>query len=172
MTREEMIARSRRAWAERTVREQGLLLAGVAIAAACAVWFFAVSPVLDWRASAKREYAAAVAEHAEMGAGLARWRDLSATQEDGSGGGSDAGVDQPLRTLVARAAREGGIPVTRVLPDEQGRLNVWVDPVAAPSLMGWLDALSRDEGVRASRISLDRGEAGTVRAQILLARGA
>lgn len=172
MTRGELIGHARRAWAERTVREQTLLLAGCALALACVVWVFAVSPVLGWRSEAKRDYAASVAEHAEMGAGLARWRTLSERESVGGGAGEAAGEDTALRTLVARAAREGGIPVTRVLPDEQGRLNVWVDPVAASELMGWLDGLSRSQGVRASRISLDRGEAGTVRAQLLLARGA
>lgn len=172
MTRDEMIGQVRRAWAERTAREQSLLMAGSALALVLAAWVFALSPVLSWRAEAKREYAASVAEHAEMGAGLARWRALSEREAADGGGGEAAGEDQALRTLVARAAREGGIPVTRVLPDEQGRLNVWIDPAPAPDLMAWLDDLSRTEGVRASRISLDRGEAGTVRAQLLLARGA
>lgn len=151
------------AWAARTVREQALLLAAAALLAMAVLWFGIAQPVLGYRASAQARYADAVGEYLDVHDGVARYRRLA-------GGTQTAAPEGPtLRTLAARSAAQASITLSRVLPDEAGRLNLWIDSVDPAELMTWLETLAAEHGVRAVRVSLDRLGPRTVRAQVLLA---
>jgi type II secretory pathway component PulM len=77
-----------------------------------------------------------------------------------------------VRSVVAGSANRAGIVLARVLPDESGQLNVWIEGVDGARLMGWLETLSREHGVITVRAGIEQtGTRGEVRAQLLLARG-
>lgn len=155
---------ARAAWTERTAREQALLaLAGLLIAVTL-IWFAALKPALDHRADARAEFTAAAEAYRAMDAGLREYRARAAALDAAPG---DA---RPLRTVAGVYARERDLAITRVLPDETGRLNVWLDNVTDQALFDWLADLEREEAVVARRVTLDREGDGVVRAQVLLAR--
>jgi len=160
-----ILAPARAAWSERTAREQALLAGLAVLVAALGLWFFALQPALAARADARAEFERAVSDHRAFSTELARYRVLAASLED------RAETRRPLRTLAGEYARRRDLAITRVLPDETGRLNVWVDNVTDAALFGWLADLAENEGIVAERASLDREGDGVVRAQVLLARG-
>ncbi len=153
-------------WQRLSVREQGLLMLAGAIVLACLIWFAAFQPALAWRDNARAAYAGAAGDYRDIRAGIARLNTASA---------SDAAVTgerEPVRSVVAGSANRAGIVLARVLPDESGQLNVWIEGVDGARLMGWLETLSREHGVVTVRAGIEQtGTRGEVRAQLLLARG-
>jgi len=166
MTFSTLLSPLRAAWNERTAREQALLAGLALLVVALATWFFALAPAMGARADARAEFERAVRDHRTFAGELARYRVLAESLED------RAETGRPLRTLAGEYARRSELAITRVLPDETGRLNVWVENVSDAALFGWLADLAEDEGITAERVTVDREGDGIVRAQVLLARGA
>lgn len=153
-------------WQRLSVREQGLVMLAVALVSACLIWFAAVQPVLAWRESARAAYVTAAEEYRQIADGLARLDGLATADPD------SGQAREPVRSVVAGSASRAGIVLSRVLPDESGRLNIWIDGVDGPRLMGWLETLSRDHGVSVVRAGIEQtGTGSEVRAQLLLGRG-
>lgn len=155
----------RAVWAERTAREQALLAGLAAVLLVLAAWFLALGPAMSVRAEARAGFADAVEDHRRFAADLARYRALAADAE------TRAEAGRPLRTLAGEYARNHELAISRVLPDEDGRLNVWVENVSEAALFSWLADLASEEGVTAARVTIDREGDGVVRAQVLLERG-
>lgn len=152
-----------KAFQARTVREQ-VLLAGLGlIVLLMAIWFGLLAPAIDWRSDATRRYVSAVEGYETILDQTARYRALAASAAP------DA-EREPLRTLADRSAREKGLSISRVQPLEDGRLGVWIEDAEADALMRWLGDLSREHGVSAERVSLDRSGDNRVRAQLTLMR--
>ncbi len=168
MTREELLAQPRRLWIERTPREQGLIAAAAVLLAGLIVWQGVLAPAAAYRDAERARYEAAVEAHRELVSGIVLHRRLAARAEDGGG----TAPSRPLRTVVGRSAEDSGLAITRVRPDETGRLTVWMDNVRGDRLVEWLAELAREENIAVSRLTLDAEGDGRVRAQILLARGA
>lgn len=153
-------------WQRFTVREQALLLVGGLLALMCAGWFGLVQPTLDWRERARLAYVGAAGDYQIITDGVARLTALNSAEANAP----DA--REPVRSVVAGSASRAGIVLSRVLPDEAGRLNVWIDATDGGQLMGWLETLSGDHGITIVRAGIERtGEGSNVRAQLLLARG-
>jgi general secretion pathway protein M len=150
-------------WQRFTVREQALLLVGALLALMCAVWLGLVQPALDWRERARLAYVGAAGDYRIIADGVAR---LSALNS------AEAGVSderEPVRSVVAGSASRAGIVLSRVLPDDAGRLNVWIDGVDAARLMVWLETLSQEHGVTVLRAGIEQaGRGSELRAQLLL----
>lgn len=163
MTWTERLAPVRAYWVERTSREQIMLASLAALLVLVIAWFLILAPAKAWRAEAERDFVRQAESYERVVVGLARYRDLSA------GAAADANARAPLRTIIGRTATERDLAISRVQPLDDGRLSVWLDNVEADTLMAWLAALSRDDGVRIDRVSLDREGDGLVRAQLLLA---
>lgn len=162
MNFQEILAPLRLAWAERSAREQ-LMLAGLGIfLALIASWYLILSPTLTWKAEAEAAHAREVERYETFLLRLERYQSLSATT-------SEQTQFAPLRTIIGRTSSERGLAISRVQPLEDGRLGVWLDTAQSDTLMGWLEQLSREEGVRLDRVSLEREGDGVVRAQLLLA---
>lgn len=153
-------------WRGLSVREQGLVLAASLLISAMLVWLVIVQPLVSWRDSARAVYADNAVTYFAVANGIAR---LNALQ--GADTAAPAGEREPVRSAVAGAASQAGIVLSRVLPDEAGRLNIWIDAAEPVTLMRWLEALSRDHGVVVVRANLEQTGAGPLRAQLLLARG-
>ncbi|WP_439634117.1 type II secretion system protein GspM [Glycocaulis sp.] len=160
-----MIEALKSRWQRLSVREQGLLIMAGVLSMACLVWFGAFQPALSWRESARTAYVAAAGDYRQIGAGTARLAALTAS-------GADTVLErEPVRSVVAGSASRAGIVLSRVLPDDAGRLNIWIDSADGPRLMGWLETLSRDHGVIVVRAGIEQaGRGGELRAQLLLAR--
>lgn len=153
-------------WRGLSVREQGLVLAASLLVSGLLVWLAVVQPLVSWRDSVRAVYADNAVTYFAVANGIAR---LNALQ--GADTASPAGEREPVRSAVAGAASQAGIVLSRVLPDEAGRLNIWIDAVDSGTLMRWLETLSRDHGVVVVRANLEQTGAGPLRAQLLLARG-
>ena len=152
-----------KAFQARTAREQALL-AGLAVLVVLTIaWFVVLAPAMSWRADAARRYANAAEGYESILVQASEYRALSAQAVN-------ADDREPLRTLADRTARERGLAISRVQPLEDGRLGVWMEQADADSLMGWLSLLSREHGVNAERVSLDREGETRVRAQLTLVR--
>jgi type II secretory pathway component PulM len=152
-------------WRRLSVREQGLVL-GASLLMGCVLgWFAVVQPLLAWRDRARAAYVDSATSHYDLASGIARLQELQTSQA-----GSPQGEREPVRSVVAGAASRAGIVLSRVLPDEAGRLNVWIEAVDPATLMGWLETLSREHGVVVVRAGIEQSGSGELRAQLLLAR--
>lgn len=80
----------------------------------------------------------------------------------GNSGVSRGSANTPLLALVSQQARRSGVTLTRYEQDGDS-LRVWVDGVAFDEAIGWIEALARQFGVRATQVNIDRiAEAGRV----------
>lgn len=154
----------RQLWVQQTAREQRLLALLAGLVVILLVWFAVLGPALAFREGMRASYAAQVEDHLQIVSGIERYRALAAAGE------ANAEAAAPLRTLIAARARESGVAITRVQPLEDGQLGVWADRVGEARLMAFLLTLAEDDGVRVTRMSLDREGDGMVRAQMVLAR--
>lgn len=78
-----------------------------------------------------------------------------------------------LLATVDRAARTGltDTPPTRIQPEQDREVRVWIDEIAFENLLRWIDDLEQKQGVRAQTIDLERGEQpGRVNARLTLVR--
>ena len=62
------------------------------------------------------------------------------------------------------------LPLSRMVPDEAGRLNVWTGNADAERVMNWLADLEQRHAIVAIRANIDREGDGRARAQIVLER--
>lgn len=151
-------------WAGRTAREQVLLAAGAAVSLALVAWFAVIDPVMGWRDAAGARHAVAVAQYEAVAQGVARYRVLTVDAP------ATTAQDETIRSVVAGAAARSGLVLSRVLPDESGRLNVWIDAADPDPVMVWLGELAARDRIAVRRAALERLPGGQVRTQVLLAR--
>lgn len=154
------------AWAERSAREQLLLAVLGGILLILGGWYLVAKPVFEFRNEARSAYVESVERYRELSVGIARYQALSADLMSG-----ETSDNRPLRTLVAEQAAMMELPLSRMVPDENGRLNVWTENANAQTLMDWLAELERQHGIVAVRANIDREGEGLARAQIVLERG-
>ena len=164
MNADTILAPLRQIWAGQTPREQVMIVACGALMALIALWFLVLAPALDYRGQARASFEAQLEDHLALVTGIERHRALAASGEQSAGQGA------PLRTLIGTRAREDEVPITRVQPMENGQLSVWVDRISEERLMAFLLGLAEEEGVRVTRMSLDRESADLVRVQMVLTR--
>lgn len=164
MTFDPLLAPLRQLWMRQSSREQVLLAWCAGLIVILLIWFGVVSPALSWRDAMRASFEAQVEDHLELVAGIERYRALAAA------GDSADQAAAPLRTIVANRAREADVAITRVQPLEDGQLGVWADRAGEGQIMTFLLALAEEDGVRVTRMSLEREAAGLVRAQMVLSR--
>ncbi|WP_019960057.1 type II secretion system protein M [Woodsholea maritima] len=154
-----------RLWEERSAREQVLLVAMGLILVLALIWLLIFRPVSAFKAREFENYRAAFELHREVVASINTY--TARTQSEGA---ANASAQQPLRTVVGTRATANNLAISRVLPDDQGRLNVWVTNVSSASLMAWLVEMAQNDGIVAQNVIMDREGSNLVSAQILLAR--
>jgi len=150
-------------WLERSQRERAAIAGMAILVLVLGLFQFGVKPLINWRHSAQAEYEAAMALLAQMETGAQTIQAVSAETTSRS--------NMPARTAVAAVASEHGLAITRLQPLENGDLDIGLDDVSSPMVFKWLTVLSERHGITVSRASLQRGDNGTVRAQITLAGG-
>ncbi|BAU56615.1 general secretion pathway protein M [Halorhodospira halochloris] len=158
-------------WSARNTRERWIVGSGAVIAFVVLpyVWFW--EPLVE-RAEGLR------AEVTEQRRDLAWMRD--AAQQIKAAGEGGAGATEPvtdgrsLLGLVDRSARHSGLndQVSRVQPDGESSVRVWLDRAPFNDLVKWLDNLEGAGGVVVSDLTVERtGEEGLVDARLTLEVG-
>lgn len=153
------------AWAGRSPREQILLGALSLVIGALVLWSLVAAPLIEFRNTSRAAYVDSVERYRELSVGLARYQAVA-----GEAGRAASADDRPLRTLVAERAAAMDLPLSRMVPDEAGRLNVWTGNADAGQLMDWLADLEQRHAITAIRANIDREGDGRARAQIVLER--
>ena len=151
------------AWAERSAREQLLLGGLAAILLVLSLWYGVAAPLMEFRNASRAAYIDSVDRYRELSLGIARYQ-----AQANSDGGPAAADNRPLRTLVSERAAAMELPLSRMVPDEAGRLNVWTENADAERLMNWLADLEQRHGIITVRANIDREGDGRARAQIVL----
>jgi general secretion pathway protein M len=158
-------------WEGRNTRERWLVAVGglVAITLLPYVWFW--EPLVDRAETLHKE----VAEQRQD----LRWMRKAAQRIEASGRASSA-AQQPITDgrsllgLVDRSARQAGLDeqVSRVQPDGDSSVRVWLERAPFNDLVRWLDELERPGGVRVSDLTVERtDESGLVDARLTLEVG-
>jgi general secretion pathway protein M len=158
-----------RAWFEaRPPREQLILAVGAVVLTLSLVY------LLLWQPFAlARDHAAAR---------LAASRSLAARIEQigAQGQGQQAGAGQPLvgpevslLSAVDQASKDGvlGKAPSRVQPDGDKQVRVWIEDVPFEAVLRWMDDLQNRYAIRVDAVTLEkRPAAGTVNARLSLMR--
>lgn len=151
-------------WTGRTARERGLVAGLGVLLLAALVWYGLIAPLSTWHGDSRDRYAASVERYRSVEAGVARYQAADA------GASARAGGDQPVRTIASERARVHGVTIARVLPGDDGRLNLWIDQAESRALIDWLADLDRQYAIFATRITVEREADGLVSAQMILER--
>jgi general secretion pathway protein M len=152
-----------------TPREQ-LLVGAAALVVALALFYLALwMPVVSARRHAERELAdnRAVAQRLEVIAAS-----LAAGQNSGAGGPL-VSRDASLLSAVDLASKNGTLSKapTRLQPDGDNQVRVWIDAVQFDSLVRWINELQTRYGVRVENLDVERQPtAGLVNARLSLVR--
>lgn len=127
-------------WQSREPREQRMLAVMFAAIAAFALWFGVVAPLQRACDAAQDRHDRAVEDLREVGRGVDAITALQARRPTGSTGGNFAAT-------ILDAAAAAQVPVSRQRIDDAGVLEVGIDAIGAPALLGWLDGLGRQHGI-------------------------
>lgn len=153
-------------WRQRDARERWMLSVGAMLVAAMLLWAFAWKPLNDARA-------ALVESNGRLATDLATMR-VAAAHMRGHVAGDDAARARAGRSLLALAdagIREIGLSggLKRIEPSGEGRVRVRLEAVAFDPLIGWLEALEREHGIRVGEMSATAtGYVGQVDIQFVL----
>lgn len=96
-----------------------------------------------------------------------------AVQAQSHRGGPVADLSVSILSAVDQTARSGALDKqpSRIQPEGDKEVKVWIDGVSFDSLMRWLDDLQKRYGIRAQNAELERSETpGLVNAQFSLVR--
>ncbi|MGY0557272.1 MULTISPECIES: type II secretion system protein GspM [unclassified Lysobacter] len=130
----------RHGWQSRELREQRMLAVMFVAIAAFALWFGVVAPLRHVRDAARDRVDRATADLREVTRGVTAIRTLQAQRPAAS-------APDDFASAILDAAAAAQVPVSRQRIDEAGVLEVGIDAVDAPALLGWLDGLVEQHGI-------------------------
>ena len=122
-------------WAERSPREQRLLLVMFALVALVAAWLLVIRPLADALDSAQRR-------HSEAVIALAQARARAATSR-GLDGGRAAAAPLPIESLIRRTSAEAGFANARITAQGPARASFALDAARAPAFFAWVRTMER-----------------------------
>jgi general secretion pathway protein M len=122
-------------WAERSLREQRLLLVMLTLLALVAVWLLAIRPLSDALASEQRR-------HGEAEIALAHARGRAAATRRLSGERT-AAAPLPIDRLISRTSAEAGFTNARIAGQGPTRATFALDAARAPAFFAWVRMLER-----------------------------
>jgi general secretion pathway protein M len=126
-------------WRTRTVREQRLLLAMVALLAVVLVWLLIVRPLNDALSAARERHGEAVVALAEAKAAAEAIKRLQSARP--------ARLTAPLDTLLSASAGDAGFAVSRVEGSGPSRATVTIAAARPQALFGWVEQMERRHGL-------------------------
>lgn len=153
-------------WQQRDPRERRVLSFGAMLLFAMLLWAFVWKPLSDARA-------ALVESNGRLATDLATMR-IAAARMTGQLAGDDPARARAGRSLLALAdagIREIGLSggLKRIEPSGEGRVRVRLEAVSFDPLVGWLEKLEREHGIRVGEMSATAtGYIGQVDIQFVL----
>lgn len=146
-------------------RERHMVLAAALVVGVLLLWLLVWEPVSGWqtRAAQTLDTQRALAQRLAQAAALQQQR----------GPGQPVDRSTALLTVVDRSSRGPtlGKAPSRVQPDGEQTVKVWLEDVAYEKLLAWLIELQGGYGIRPSSLEIERSEhAGTVDARLTLQR--
>ena len=139
-------------------RERMLLKVGVALIAATVLWLAAIQPTLDYREGAVNRLQREGASLAWMTAN----RSFAEARRD-----AGEGAPQAQLSTINRSAGEFDLPLRRIQPDGDGFV-VHIESRPFASVIGWMEALETQHGIRVVNVSIDADKPGQVNARLTL----
>jgi general secretion pathway protein M len=151
-------------WAARQIRERQILVVG-AIAVAVSIFYLAIwEPVAraQRKADAALRQSRTVANRLETNA-------VEVQRSRGTGGGFSS---LPLLTAVDQAAKrpELGKAPSRIQPENDKEVKLWLDEVPFDALVSWLQILQTQYGIAVASAELEKKGEGLVNARLSLVR--
>jgi general secretion pathway protein M len=145
-------------WRTRTLREQRLLLAMIAILAIVLIWLLIVRPLGDALSRARERHGAAAQAVAEARAQA----DLIRRLEQGA----PPALGIPLDSLISQSATEAGFPVTRVERDGAGIATFVSSSVRPQAFFAWVEQMESTRGLLVERLSATTNSDQTLSVQV------
>lgn len=152
-----------------TPREQALLGILAVLLMSAIFWFWIFVPLDHWNQRAKQDYKSAALNAQQIRQAMIVAKSMSRTDQDQKpSSGLDPVSVSDIRTIVSQTTQAAGLSLSRIQPEQEKGLNVWLDDVDGRDLMAWLITLYNQHGISTAKVSLQRGKENTVRAQLLL----
>lgn len=152
-------------WQSLTEGERFLIYGAGALLLVFLLVFLVFNPLRSARDSADQFEADAERQFIEVSA-LARQAKSLRGNGSEAAGGRRLERDVSTRVLISRSARSAGITISRIQPNDNGALTLWIDSVASQSFYVWVRGLDEDYGLAPDNVSLQSQPSGTLRAQI------
>lgn len=127
-------------WQAREPREQWMLAVMCAAMGTFALWFGVVAPLWQWRDAARDRHERAAADLGEIVHGIDTITALQARNPAMT-------TADAFASAILDSAATARVPVSRQRIDGAGVLEVGIDAVDAPALLGWLDRLRHEHGI-------------------------
>lgn len=132
-------------WQSRTLREQRLILAMLALAAIVFVWLAILRPIGDAHSAAKERHGRAVIALAEARTRAAAIRTLERQRPPA--------LSVPIETLVGQSASEGGFALSQLRGDGGTRVTLAIAAARPQALFAWVERLEREQGLIVDRLT-------------------
>jgi len=151
-------------WAARQARERQILIAG-AVAVLIAIFYGAIwAPI----ARAERNAQAALLRNREVANRL----ETIAVEVQQSHGAAAGFINVPLLTAVDQASKrpELGKEPSRIQPEGDKEVKIWIDDVPFDQLITWMQILQQQYGISVASAELEKKGEGLVNARLSLSR--
>ncbi len=156
-----MTERLRLLWAERSLREQRLLLVMFALFAVVVIWFAILRPLTDAKAAAHARLDRATVEAGQIAAAVETLTDARRAAPPAATG--------TLSLAVSQSAEAAGFTLAGLDPQGDDRVNLTVASAKSPALFAWLRSLS-GQGIFVERMTLRTSSDATLAVDATLGR--
>ena len=136
-------------------REQKLLRLTAMIALAFFVWQFVIRPVLSSNAQARAKYESAVRDQELVRHGAQRLKQIMPSI-----------VNTMSRSDIVALSHEQNLQITRLQPDGDMQLSIWLNDVEVKGLYNWLYAAQKQFGGQILRADISKNTNGKLDAHI------
>jgi len=145
-------------WRTRTLREQRMLLAMLALLALVFAWLLVIRPVGDALARARERHSEAVLAVAEARAQVEALRGLQQT--------APTGLNGPLDAMLNQSATEAGFTVSRIEREAPNQVTMVLDAVRPQAFFGWVDQMENSRGLTVERLTATTNSDQTLAVQV------
>lgn len=156
-------------WRDLSERERRLMGIAGLLALAVLLYLGLLRPLYALRDAEEAGWRSAMARLTEVEA-LAG--EVAALRQRGAARAVGGDRADPVQSVAAREARRRGLDMSRLVPEGEAAVTVWIDQAETPALYDWVLTLKDDYGIAVSRASLTPLADGRgVRAQVTFTAG-
>jgi general secretion pathway protein M len=155
-------------WTALAPREQRVLGLGALVLTLILLYLLAFEPFMK----ARREQAQALADARALAVTLETLA-VEVQRQRGAGGGAILGANQSLLSIVDQSRRASSLtkPPSRLQPEGDAIVRIWLEDVPFDALLRWLADLQLRYGVRVDTADIERESGpGLVNARVTLTR--